>query len=302
MLQKNLAIIEAPSNLGLRPPAPGKEPGVFKLPEAFKTAKFAERLGITSFYRVKREPYSPVRCPSDGMRNCEAIRRFSIQLAEKLTFVLDNHSFPIVLGGDCSILLGNMLALKRRGRFGLFFLDGHTDFEHPGNGDIGSAAGMDLALVTGRGPEEITNFNGLKPLVRDEDVVVFGVSEMENTPADRCRDIFKTRMTLFHLNELREIGIVQAAKYGIEKMRSNGVEGFWIHLDADIIDQKFMPAVDCPNPFGMTFSELSESLKTLLSSDLAVGIEITIYDPDLDVSGIIARNFTDSIISGFSKT
>lgn len=45
--------------------------------------------------------------------------------------VLDAGDVPIVLGGDCSILLGNLLALRRRGRHGLLFIDGHADFYQP---------------------------------------------------------------------------------------------------------------------------------------------------------------------------
>ncbi len=37
----------------------------------------------------------------------------------------------IVLGGDCSIMLGCLLALRRRERHGLLFLDGHPDFYQP---------------------------------------------------------------------------------------------------------------------------------------------------------------------------
>jgi arginase len=37
-------------------------------------------------------------------------------LADAIGRVLDAGDFPLVLGGDCSILLGAMLALKRRGR------------------------------------------------------------------------------------------------------------------------------------------------------------------------------------------
>lgn len=33
---------------------------------------------------------------------------------------------------------------------------------------------MDLALTTGRGPEVVTDFEGRRPLVRDEDVVQVG--------------------------------------------------------------------------------------------------------------------------------
>jgi arginase family enzyme len=55
--------------------------------------------------------------------------------------------------GDCSILLGAMLALRRIGRYGLAFIDGHSDFRHPGNSSggnstgVGAAAGEDLRLL-----------------------------------------------------------------------------------------------------------------------------------------------------------
>ena len=61
-----------------------------------------------------------------------------------------------MLGGDCSILLGNLLALRRRGRYGLLFVDGHADFYHPEANPNGEAASMDLAFATGRGPEVLT--------------------------------------------------------------------------------------------------------------------------------------------------
>jgi arginase len=85
--------------------------------------------------------------------------------------VLDASRFPIVLGGDCSILLGATLALRRRGRHGVAFLDGHSDFRHPGNSPaVGSAAGEDLALVTGRGQPDVNDLEDRSPYVRDGDV------------------------------------------------------------------------------------------------------------------------------------
>jgi arginase len=39
-----------------------------------------------------------------------------------------------VLEGDCSIVIGNLLALKQirlTRRYGLFFIDGHFDFYQP---------------------------------------------------------------------------------------------------------------------------------------------------------------------------
>jgi arginase len=63
-----------------------------------------------------------------------------------------------VLGGDCSILLGNLLALRRGGRAGLVFIDGHSDFRHLGNSENGrAAAGEDLAVACGLGDPVIAD-------------------------------------------------------------------------------------------------------------------------------------------------
>src|SRR5215467_3784234 len=37
---------------------------------------------------------------------------------------------------------------------------------------LGEVADMELAIVSGRGPDVLTNIGGLKPLVRDEDIVL----------------------------------------------------------------------------------------------------------------------------------
>ena len=103
------------------------------------------------------------------MLNPTGLRNYLPMLADAVGAVLDRGEFPIVLGGDCSILLGSALALRRRGRFGLLFLDGHADFYQPEAEPTGESASMDLALVTGRGPEIVANLEGRRPLVRDED-------------------------------------------------------------------------------------------------------------------------------------
>ena len=93
--------------------------------------------------------------------------------------MLDLDEFPLILGGDCSILLGAMLALRRRGRFGLLFIDGHADFYQPEANPNGEAASMDLAFATGHGPGLLADLEGRGPLVRSEDTVAFGFRDAE---------------------------------------------------------------------------------------------------------------------------
>ncbi len=175
---RSIAVVDAPSNLGLRPPDEGKVPGAYRLASSLRSKGIVSRLGALDGGGVKAQPYTPDLDPETTVLNGRAVREFAVDLAAKVGAVLEDGHFPLVLGGDCSILLGSMLALRSRGRFGLVFLDGHLDFRHPGNSEVvGAAAGADLALVTGRGPEQLTNIDGLGPLVRDADVVAPGERE-----------------------------------------------------------------------------------------------------------------------------
>lgn len=194
--------------------------------------------------------------PGDGVRNEQAIQRFFLRLADRVTALLDQGTFPLVLGGDCSILLGNMLALRRRGRYGLIFIDAHSDLRHPGNSDaVGSAAGEDLAPVTGRG-DVLANLEGRRPLVLDGDVVAIG----QHRPPRRLLDPLRRRC---------------AGPRGVARARH-------------------------PRTRWDRFHHLSELLRALLADGRARGIEITIFDPDLDEGGEPAAELTRYICDAFT--
>lgn len=110
---RRCAIIEAPSILGLKPT------GVETLPDTLLANGLAERLNARRAARVEAPPYRADRDPVTLTLNDRAISHYSIRLADAIGAVLDNGEFPVVLGGDCSILLGSMLALRRRGHYGL---------------------------------------------------------------------------------------------------------------------------------------------------------------------------------------
>ena len=290
-------MLDAPSNLGLRPTSPGAEPGCKGLAGALRRQGIAERLGAHDAGGPAPPPYSG-EWDGKTVRNAPAIARFSRDLAGRVEGLLGEGYFPLVLGGDCSILIGNTLALRRRGRYGLAFIDGHLDFRHPGNsGTVCAAAGEDLALVTGRGAEELTNPDGLGPLVREEDVVALG--ERENDPAE-TDDVLDTEITVLDLAAVREAGVAGSARRAVDRFEENGLDGFWIHLDADVLDGGVMPAVDSPQPGGLGREELIGMLEALLASRLAAGMEVTIFDPDLDPDGQIASAFADDLVAALT--
>ena len=290
-MERCVRVIEAPSNLGLKPPRPGVEPGVRRLPEALASAGLASAIAARPVLRVEPPAYRPEVDAETGIRNAPAIARYSVKLAGAVGDVVDAGELPLVLGGDCAILLGSLLALRRRGRHGLFFVDGHADFASPETSPSRGAAGMDFALATGRGPALLSDLESLSPLVHDEDAVAVGFRDEETLPP---------AIAAYRVDRLRAVGIAEVARRETARLRSHGVDGFWIHVDADVLDPEFMPAVDTPEPGGLDPAELTQLLGELLASDLAAGIQICIYDPDRDPDGAGARSLVRILGEAFS--
>jgi len=286
------AIIEAPSILGLKPT------GVERLPAVLLQHGLADQLRARRAGRVvPAVAYNAERDAQTLMRNAPGIAEYSVRLADAVADVVDRGEFPILLGGDCSIVLGSTLALRRRGRYGLLFIDGHADFYQPEALTSGEAASMDLGFATGRGPELLTNLEGLRPLVRDEDVVAFGFRDAQEQREYGSQPLPPAALAL-ELNEVRRLGAQRAAHRAVEHLTAadKSTQGFFIHLDADVVSDASMPAVDYRMADGLSWDELRTVLQTALASGRAVGIEITIYNPALDADGSSGRELARTLL------
>jgi arginase len=281
---RSIAIIEAPSILGLRPT------GVETLPDALDRAGLSRSLHARKAGRVESGAYSNKRDPETGFLNAREIVDYARRLAAEVGSVLEMGQFPLVLGGDCSILLGSMLALKRRGRHGLLFLDGHMDFYQPEANINGEVASSDLALVTGRGPTLLTAYDGDRPLVADEDVVAFGFRDEDEAQSYGSQPL-PPALKACSLVDVRRIGADAAAREAIAIISGHGAHGYWIHFDADVLDDAIMPAVDYRMPNGLTWTEIEAVLHIALEHPQAAGMQVTILNPTLDADGQIVRAF-----------
>jgi len=216
-METRYAIVEAPSNLGLAPT------GVDTLPEALLRAGLLDRLGARHATRVvPRHGYDDRRDPANGgTLNATGIAAYGVDLAAAVGAVLDAGERPLVLGGDCSILLGPLLALRRRGRHGLLFVDGHADFYQPEANPNGQAASMELAFVTGRGPDVVANLEGRRPLVADTDVVVLGFRDAEEQAAYGSQPL-PSQMIAFDLAAVRRDGAEAVVRQSLAQLTRSG--------------------------------------------------------------------------------
>ena len=304
--RKSIVLLDAPSNLGLRPPRQGHEPGVWRLPQALRAHGLPDRVQAQEAGTVARLSYSPEANAATGFRNGPRIADYSRQLADRIGVLVDEKRFPLVLGGDCSILLGGTLALRRRGRYGLCFIDGHNDFSYardPKWRGSYSAAGLDLALATGHGPDALTSLDRLKPYVREEDVAALGVQyDAEDNSFFDVASFRNSRITTFEADTIRARGAKKCAEKALAHVTRPELKGFWVHLDADVLHESIMPAVDSPNENGITFAQLTDLLRVLLASSHAIGMEVTIFDPELDPKGEYAAALVEALANGFNRT
>jgi arginase len=229
--------------------------------------------------------------------NPQAIRDYSPLLADAVTAVLDAGEFPVVLGGDCSILLGTMLALRRRGRYGLLYIDGDADFYQPEVNPLGGAASAsDLAFATGRGPDVVTGIEGRRPLVRAEDVVVFACRDAADRERRGCQPLPEDLLVVDR-DQVRRAGAAAATREAVRYLTREGgpEDGFWIHLDADVFDETIMQAVDDPRPDGLAWDEVVSALSIAVGSGHAAGLQVAIYNPDIDAAGSNGRGLAATV-------
>jgi len=287
------AIVEAPSALGHVP----EHLGVERAPEALLAAGLADGLAARRAGRVEAAGYSAERDSATQVMNPQAIRDYSPLLADAVTAVLGEGEFPVVLGGDCSILLGTMLALRRRGRYGLLYIDGDADFYQPEVNPLsGAASASDLAFATGYGPDVVTDIEGLRPLVRAEDVVVFACRDAADRERRGCQPL-PAGLLVIDREQVRRLGAGAAAREAVRYLtRAGGPEdGFWIHLDVDVLDETIMQAVDDPRPGGLARDELVSALSIAVRSGHAAGLQVAIYNPDIDADGTNGRGLAAAV-------
>jgi arginase len=299
---RRIAVLDAPSNLGLRPPTGTSVPGCYKAPGALRDKQLIARLAARDAGCLTPPRYDPGDWrPGDGVSQAAQVHSYTLRLAQRIGTIIDQGEFPLVLGGDCSILLGAGLAMRRLGsdvdgRIGLIFVDGHSDFRHPGNAAyVGAAAGEDLALVTGRGQADLAGIEGRRPYFRDSDVVVLGIREQDEYRLDLKAAGFSVR----HAPKLRAEGGARTAQWARDQVAE--CAGFWLHIDVDVLDSTIMPAVDAPTPGGIAYAELELLIGGLVSSPDCLGMEFTVFDPDHDPQGTFAAELVETLVGGLSS-
>jgi arginase len=295
---KEVYIVEFPSNLGLKEPQPGKEPGVKKLPDWLWKHNLHKFIPHKDIIRIDPPKYSNLRDHETQILNANSLVEYAREQAYLINNLLTQNKFPFILGGDCSILLGSAIALKQKGNYGLFYLDGHTDFMNISLSETGGVGGMAASIVTGNGHEKLSDILNLSPYIKEENLWCVGTREYDEEYENEIRN---SNATYLSLDMLRKKGIENCVNSFLSEIAAKNLDGFWIHIDVDVLNDSIMPCVDSRTPDGLTYTEFNELTSYLFQSEKLSGLEITILDPDLDPTGQYTKEFVANISATFNS-
>jgi arginase len=289
-MRRPILILGAPSSIGIRPYDDGTPRRLDLAPQVLREQGIVERLGARDLGDVTPPAYRDVERTPGETRNEAEVEAYSRALAARVAAAL-GEGFVLVLGGDCSIVLGCLLGLRHPSgsRVGLAYVDAHADFATPEESYTGSAASMCLAQAVGRGDTPLSRLAGeADPLVRAEDVALIGRSDQDEQGRYGEAALGTLAVLDLPLAELRARGAGEIGQAAVDRLGREDLAGFWIHVDADVIDPAIVPAVDSPEAGGLDLDELAMVLKPLVNDPRALGMELTIYDPGLDPDRVSA--------------
>lgn len=264
-----------------------------RTPGVLRDLGIVGRLAAVDLGDVVGSPYRDFVRPPGGVRNEREVAHYSAVLADRVAAAVAGGRFPLVAGGDCSIVLGALLGVSRHAhRIGLAYLDAHADFGTPEESLTGSAASMCLALAVGRADSPLARLANSKPLVRPDDVVLIGRRDGGQTNYGHSALGASGILDLpaAYVAQRRSAATAAAA---LGRLGRSALAGFWIHVDADVLDPGVMPAVDSPEPGGFSIDTLAELIAPLAHHPRALGMQITIYDPSLDPDRSSAARLAD---------
>jgi len=273
--------------------------GTEKAPPALRAAGLIEKLQNIG-YEVNDLGDCPARLFADDeehrrARNLPAIVAGLNDLKVHAEVAIKSGALVLVLGGDCAQVIGLLTGARRYYRhLNLFWMDRDADLNTPASTPSGRIDGMVVASIIGRGAPELVRFWGETPLVREPDVLLFGLDRVD--PPEQ-EFLSKSPLRYVYAADIQKKGATSRTRDALAHLHADSRD-FILHVDTDIIAQEEFPAVNVPGSGGLSFEEVRQSLREVLSQKTLLGLDVAQYNPDRDPDGSSAQKLIDLLVDG----
>ena len=289
---RKIAIIGAPTS------AAALTPGHERAPAALRAAGIIDRLQAAGFeVNDMGDCQTQISQPDDEhprARNIPPLVSALNDLRPRVEIAVKSGALPLILGGDCSIVLATVAGARSYYRHvGLIYVDRDADMNVPATTPSGNVDGMVISHLIGRGAPELVRFWGEPPLVREPDIVLFGVDRLD-APEKLALDRSPIRRYLGE--DIRRTGISAAAESAVARMQG-GQHEFVLHLDVDAISSAEFSATNYAGPEGgMSLADVQRAMAIFASRPNMIALEVSTYNPALDPDGSAAKVLVELLV------
>jgi arginase len=269
--------------------------------EALRNAKIVEALRsiteVIDFGDLKVD-LPPQDFSNSKLLNSKQVQALCIALSNKVEEIVAKECLPFIIGGEDSALMGIVAGLKRsEPALSMIYMDAHGDFNTPETSPSGNIGGMDVAIASGRGPKDLTEMFGRRPLLSEENIVLYGVRDLDPQEEEA---LVGSRVQVHTRDRIRKSGAEKTAK-NILKYLEEKCAGIYLHVDLDVLDKSVVSAVGLPVPDGLSADEFKDTVKVFLGSGKLNGLAIMVFDAAKDPKGREAKKAVNLIVDAFSR-
>lgn len=277
-------------------------------PSALRIAGLGQQLRRMG-YTVAREEDIPAPAMETRSEQDEKARykpeilAVCTRLAERVSAILDQGDFPLVLGGDHSIAMGTFAGTAAHyreggGKVGLLWFDAHGDMNVPEVSPSGNIHGMPLAHLLGKGDHDLKNILGFSPKVDPENVALIGIRDIDAHEREIIRE---SGIHAFTMREIDEHGMAAVARRAMEIV-NDGTVGFHLSWDVDGCDPTVIPGSGTLVPGGVSFREAHLLMEYVADDGNMLSMEVVELNPFLDEGNVSAERTLELILSALGKS
>lgn len=293
-MKRKVTLLGAPMDLGqLRR-------GVDMGPSAIRYAGINEKLDKLG-YQVVDLGDIPIDRPKTtidsktGLRNLETVLKGNETLANKVEEIMQDQSFPLILGGDHSIAIGSIAGIASHYQsLGVIWYDAHVDLNTPETSPSGNIHGMPLAVSLGLGVDSLTTIGGYAPKVKFENVVVIGARSID----DGEKELIKEKgIKVYTMHDIDRRGMTKIIEEAVSYLKER-TDGVHLSLDLDALDPLYAPGVGTPVAGGVSYRECHLAMEMLAEAGIITSCDVVEVNPILDdknKTGVLAVELVASL-------
>ena len=206
------------------------------------------------------------------------------EIAKNVQQSIENKEFPLILGGDHSLVLGTLAGLhahyKNNGKkLGLLYVDAHGDFNTAETSPTGNIHGECLSASAGYGLPELVNLYEKERKIDPENICYVGIRDLD--PGEK-KLMHEAGVTVFTISDIDRLGFSEVIKK-VKLFFKTHCDVVHISFDMDSLDPSIAPGTGVPVPGGLTYREALLLMEEMSNLDMVKSMEIVEVNPILDV-------------------